>query len=237
MNNPWHATILTLFPEIFPGPLGVSVTGKALQNKLWSLDSINMRDHAIDQHGTVDDSPFGGGAGMVIRPDVIEKSLAGIQQNDRPRIYLSPRGRPFTQNDAKKLAKSSGCIILCGRYEGVDQRVIDHYAFEEVSIGDYILTGGELAAYVMLDAITRLLPGVVGKAASLEEESFENNLLEYPQYTRPQCWKDLKVPDILVSGHHKNIANWRQEQAEQITKARRPDLWKLYEDECNKDYY
>ncbi|MBQ9271331.1 MAG: tRNA (guanosine(37)-N1)-methyltransferase TrmD [Alphaproteobacteria bacterium] len=220
----FKAKILTIFPEIFPGFLGTSLTGKALTEGIWQLETINIRDYAFDKHGSVDDTPCGGGAGMIMRPDVLG---AAIEHNykDGKIIYMSPKGKPLTQAKVHKLSQETNLTIICGRFEGIDERVIEEYGVEEISIGDYILTGGEQAAMIMLDAIVRLLPGVLGNAASTENESFEQNLLEYPQYTRPIEWKGRKVPDILISGHHENIAKWQRQQALQITRTRRPDLF------------
>jgi tRNA (guanine37-N1)-methyltransferase len=220
----WRASILTLFPEMFPGALGHSLAGRALENRIWSLETIQIRDFATDRHHSVDDTPFGGGAGMVLRPDVVDAALdhAG---DGRPILCLTPRGRRFSQVDAVRLASGSGVILLCGRYEGIDQRVIEARDMEEISVGDYVLSGGEPAALVLLDAIVRLLPGVMGAPDSAAEESFSHFLLEYPHYTRPAEWRGRRVPDVLLSGHHGAVAAWRREQAEQITKARRPDLW------------
>ena len=220
----WHATIHTLFPGMFPGPLGQSLAGRALDTGLWRLDVRDIRDAATDRHRTVDDTPFGGGAGMVMRPDVLDAALGG--EDVRPLIYLSPRGVPLAQARVRALAAGPGVRLVCGRYEGVDQRVLDLRRIEEVSIGDYVLSGGELPALVLLDACVRLLPGVMGKDASAQEESFSAGLLEYPHYTRPAEWRGLAVPDVLLSGHHAAIAGWRQAQSEQITQARRPDLWR-----------
>jgi len=220
--------LLTLFPELFPGPLGHSITGRALNNGLWSVDAINIRDFATDKHKTVDDVPFGGGAGMVMKPDVIERALLSFPTQGR-KIYMSPRGTPLTQKLVKELSKEETLTILCGRYEGVDQRVLDAYDFEEISIGDYVLTGGEMAAHILMDATVRLLPGVLGNETTPDEESFSNGLLEYPHYTRPAQWIDQRgaehnVPDILTSGHHGKVAEWRHQQSLDLTKARRPDL-------------
>jgi tRNA (guanine37-N1)-methyltransferase len=223
----FRATILTLFPTMFPGPLGDSLAGRALANGLWSLEATDIRAHATDRHRSVDDTPFGGGAGMVMRPDVTAAALAAAQDG-RPSIYLTPRGRTFTQSDAETLAAGPGVILLCGRYEGVDQRAIDASFTQEISIGDYVLSGGEIAAMVLLDAIVRLLPGVMGAAESALEESFSAGLLEYPQFTRPADWNGHAVPPVLLSGNHAAIATWRREQAERITRERRPDLWSAY---------
>jgi tRNA (guanine37-N1)-methyltransferase len=220
----WRASVLTLFPEMFPGPLGLSLAGRALERGVWSLDARNIRDFATDRHRTVDDTPFGGGAGMVLRPDVVDAAVASVA-DDRPLVCLTPRGRPFTQADARRFAAASGLILLCGRYEGIDQRVIDSRQMLELSIGDYVLSGGELAALVLLDATVRLLPGVMGAADSATEESFSTDLLEYPHYTRPAEWNGRRVPDVLLSGHHGAVAAWRQAEAERITRERRPDLW------------
>lgn len=227
----WHINILTLFPEMFPGMLGHSLSGRALEKGLWSYRAVNIRDFAQDRHKTVDDTPFGGGAGMVMRPDIIEKSLLSLGEPGR-RIYLSPRGAPLKQALVEELAAAPVMTLLCGRYEGVDQRVLDAYGFEEVSIGDYVLSGGEPAALILMDACIRLLPGVMGNDETAGEESFSpvtGGLLEYPHYTRPAEWttadgRILAVPDVLTSGHHGKVAAWRREQAEALTRARRPDL-------------
>lgn len=219
----FKAKILTIFPEIFPGFLGTSLTGRALKENIWSLDAVNIRDYAFDKHGSVDDTPCGGGAGMIMRPDVLGAAIEH-QHNGEKIIYMSPKGKPLTQAKVRELSKLNELMIICGRFEGIDERVLEEYDIEEISIGDYILTGGEQAAMIMLDAIVRLLPGVLGNAASIENESFETQLLEYPQYTRPIEWKGRKVPEILLSGHHENVAKWQKEQALQITKQRRPDL-------------
>lgn len=218
-----NVTILTIFPEIFPGFLGYSLTGKALENKLWSLKVVNIRDYAFDKHGSVDDTPCGGGAGMIMRPDVLGEAIEHNHKKGKI-IYMSPKGKQLTQAKVHEIANCENLTILCGRFEGVDERVIEEYEIEEISIGDYILTGGEQAAMILVDAAVRLLDGVLGNSASIENESFENGMLEYPQYTRPIEWKGRKVPDILLSGHHENIAKWQSEQAKKITKQRRPDL-------------
>jgi tRNA (guanine37-N1)-methyltransferase len=220
----WRATVLTLFPGMFPGPLGQSLAGRALEAGIWSLDVTNIRDFALDRHRTVDDTPFGGGAGMVLRPDIVDAAVASVA-DDRPMICLTPRGRRFTQDDAKGFAADPGVILLCGRYEGIDQRVIEARCMQELSIGDYVLSGGELAAQVVLDSVVRLLPGVMGAAESAEDESFTSGLLEYPHYTRPAEWQGRAVPDVLLSGHHAAVAAWRRAEAEKITRERRPDLW------------
>lgn len=229
----WKALIFTLFPDEFPGPLASSLSGKALNKKLWDLSAINIRDYATNNHKTVDDTPYGGGPGMVIKPTVIESAIEANKEEfgQKKWIYLSPRGKPLSQKMVKNYSKSEGVVLLCGHYEGIDERILHHYPFEEVSIGDYVLSGGEMASFVLLDACVRLLPGVMGKVESLEEESFENNLLEYPHYTRPRIWNGYEVPEVLQNGHHAHIEKWKKEQAMKITKNRRPDLWKNY---CKK---
>lgn len=217
------AKILTIFPEVFPGFLGFSLTGRALNEGIWQMQTVNIRDYAFDKHGSVDDTPCGGGAGMIMRPDVLGEAIEHNYDGGKI-IYMSPKGKPLTQQKVKELSRVENLMIICGRFEGIDERVIEEYNIEEISIGDYILTGGEQAAMIMLDAIVRLLPGVLGNSASTENESFEDNLLEYPQYTRPVEWKGRKVPEVLMSGHHENVAKWQKEQALQITKERRPDL-------------
>jgi tRNA (guanine37-N1)-methyltransferase len=224
MSLPWRASVLTLFPEAFPGPLGHSLAGRALDGGLWSLQAHDIRAHATDRHRTVDDTPFGGGAGMVMRPDVLDAALAAVADG-RPAICLTPRGTPLTQALVRGLAGGAGVVLLCGRYEGIDQRVIEARGLTEISIGDYVLSGGELAAMVLLDACVRLLPGVMGAAESAREESFAAGLLEYPQYTRPAEWQGRRVPDVLLSGHHGAIADWRRQASERITRERRPELW------------
>jgi tRNA (guanine37-N1)-methyltransferase len=223
----WRASVLTLFPEMFPGPLAQSLAGRALQAGVWALQTVNIRDFATDRHHSVDDTPFGGGAGMVLRADVVDAAIASIS-DDRPLVFLTPRGRTLTQQDVRRYAAAPGAVLLCGRYEGVDQRVIEARGMEEVSIGDYVLSGGELPALALLDATVRLLPGVMGAADSAAEESFSDQLLEYPHYTRPADWQGRRVPDVLLSGHHAAIAAWRREAAEQITRQRRPDLWEAH---------
>ena len=222
----WRASVLTLFPEMFPGPLGVSLVGQALDAKIWSLDVIQIRDFGLGKHRQVDDSPAGGGAGMVLRADVLAPALdhAAAHNPDSPLIYLSPRGEPLTQQIARELAAGPGVTLLAGRFEGIDERVIAARALREISIGDYVLSGGELAAFVLIDACVRLLPGVLGAHESLEQESFENGLLEYPHYTKPREWEGHAIPDILLSGDHKKIAEWRRAEAERITAERRPDI-------------
>jgi len=231
MTSPWRATVLTIFPEMFPGPLGVSLAGKALADGKWGLDIIDIRDFATDKHRSVDDTPTGGGAGMVMRADiaaaVIDAARAGAR-HATPTLYLSPRGRPLTQTRVRDLAQGPGAILLCGRFEGIDQRVLDARDVEEISIGDYVLSGGELAAQVLIDACVRLLPGVAGNETSLAEESFASGLLEYPHYTRPRDWEGRAIPEVLLSGDHQKIAEWRREQSDKITKARRPDLWEKH---------
>lgn len=224
----FHASVLTLYPEMFPGPLGISLAGKALAENTWSLDTIQIRDFAEGKHRMVDDTPSGGGAGMVMKPDVVARALDSVADDRRPMLLMSPRGKPLTQKRVRELADGPGAIILCGRFEGVDERVIEARNLEEVSIGDYILSGGETAAIVLLDAIVRLLPGVMGNRESGETESFETGLLEHPHYTRPQVWEDRHIPEILTSGNHGAIDKWRHEQAERITKERRSDLWEAY---------
>ena len=220
----WRASVLTLFPDIFPGPLGQSLAGRALDDGIWSLDVTDIRDFGTGKHRKVDDTPFGGGAGMVMRPDVVDAAIGPVADG-RPVIYLTPRGRRFTQADAVRFASGDGLILVCGRYEGVDQRVIEARAMEEFSVGDYVLSGGELAALVLLDSVVRLLPGVMGAAESALDESFSAGLLEYPHYTRPAEWAGRTVPDVLRSGNHAAVAAWRQAESEQITMRRRPDLW------------
>lgn len=215
--------VLTIFPDVFPGFLGYSLTGRALKEGVWQLETVNIRDYAFDKHGSVDDTPCGGGAGMIMRPDVLGAAIDANYTGGRI-IYMSPKGKPLTQKMVHELAKEDNLTIICGRFEGIDERIIEEYNVEEISIGDYILTGGEQAAMVMLDAIVRLKDGVLGNMASTENESFEQGLLEHPQYTRPVEWKGRRVPDVLMSGHHENVAKWQKAQALQITKERRPDL-------------
>lgn len=225
--NAWKATILTLYPEMFPGVLGQSLTGKALDEGIWSLKTINIRDYASGKHRNVDDTPSGGGAGMVLRADVVAKALDAVQ-SDAPILYVSPRGKPFNQAMAQSLSEGPGVTILCGRFEGVDERVLQNRQIQEVSIGDYVLTGGELPAQVLIDACIRLIPRVLGNHESAQEESFSNGLLEHPQYTRPTEWEGHAIPEVLLSGHHGRIAEWRQAQSEALTKDRRPDLWRAH---------
>ena len=223
----WRASVLTLFPAMFPGPLGQSLAGRALENAVWSLSVTNIRDFTQDRHRTVDDTPFGGGAGMVLRPDIVDAAVQSVADG-RPMVCLTPRGRRLTQADAQVFAAGSGIILLCGRYEGVDQRVIEARAMDEISIGDYVLSGGELAALVLLDSIVRLLPGVMGAAESAVDESFSAGLLEYPHYTRPAEWEGRAVPPVLLSGDHAAIRAWRRAESERATRERRPDLWDRY---------
>jgi tRNA (guanine37-N1)-methyltransferase len=224
---PWRAVVLTLFPDAFPGVLGESLSGQALAERAWTLDTVNLREFGLGRHRTVDDTPAGGGAGMVMRADVLGAAIEQARQtaHDLPLVYLSPRGEPFTQSLAREFAAGPGLMLLAGRFEGVDQRVIEARGLREISIGDYVLSGGELAAMVLIDACVRLLPGVMGQALSLQEESFEDGLLEYPQYTRPREWEGRTIPDVLLSGDHKRVADWRRAEAERLTRERRPDLW------------
>jgi tRNA (guanine37-N1)-methyltransferase len=224
----WDARVLTLFPEMFPGPLGDSLAGKAMASGLWSLRTIDIRDFAKDRHATVDDTPFGGGPGMVMRADVVDDAIASVADEEGPLVYLTPRGRRLDQALVGVLAAGPGMTVLCGRYEGIDERVIESRDVTEISLGDFVLSGGEPAAVALIDACVRLLPGVMGDAASLEEESFQSGLLEYPHYTRPAEWHGRSVPEVLLSGHHEKIRAWRREQAERITRERRPDLWDRY---------
>lgn len=228
----WRATVLTLFPDMFPGPLGVSLAGKALSSGLWALEARDIRDSATDKHRSVDDTPAGGGPGMVLRADVLAAAIDAAdtgegRPKDRPRLLMSPRGRPLTQSRVMGFAAGPGPLIVCGRFEGIDQRVIEARALEEVSIGDYVLSGGEIAAMALIDACVRLLPGVMGKQASGEDESFSEGLLEYPQYTRPQEFEGRTIPEILTSGDHAKVAAWRRAESEALTRAQRPDLWAI----------
>jgi len=234
MTTPWTAKILTLYPDMFPGPMAHALAGRALEAGVWSLEAINIRDFATGKHGSVDDTPAGGGAGMVLRADVVAAAVDAAVADaaaDRawPVIYLSPRGTPLCQARVQKLAQSSGAVLICGRFEGIDERVLEARPIEEISLGDFILSGGEMAAFALMDAVVRLLPGVVGEPASLRHESFEDGLLEYPHYTRPQRWENRGIPEVLLSGDHRKIAAWRHAQAERITKERRPDLWQHYQ--------
>ncbi len=232
----WQAQVITLFPEAFPGILGMSLTGKALKDGRWQLNTIGLRDFGEGKHRNVDDTPAGGGAGMVLRADIMGRAVeTAMRRGPGPVIYMSPRGKPFTQAMARSLAKTPGATFICGRFEGLDQRVIDHYGITEVSVGDYVLTGGELAAQIVLDATVRLLPGVLGNAESTEEESFSDGLLEHPQYTRPAEWQGLPIPEVLLSGNHGAIADWRRQQSEALTQSRRPDLWKAHQERKAED--
>ncbi|MDC1296169.1 tRNA (guanosine(37)-N1)-methyltransferase TrmD [Pseudomonadota bacterium] len=224
----WNATVLSLFPEMFPGTLAFSIAGKALVNNLWSLNTINIRDFSNDRNGKVDDVPFGGGHGMVLKPEVLDKALKSVVDHNGPRIYLSPRGRKFDQSFAKDLSKEKGVIFICGRYEGVDERFLTHNDIQEVSVGDYVLSGGEIGAQLIMDATIRLLPNVIGNSQGLVEESFEGDLLEYPLYTQPRVWNGIEVPEVLLSGDHKKIEIWKIKMSEKITKLKRPDLWSKY---------
>lgn len=224
----WRSTVLTIFPEMFPGPLGTSLAGKAMASGLWSLDAVDIRGYATDRHRTVDDTPAGGGPGMVMKADVLARAIDATASDSRPRLLMSPRGKPLTQARVAQFARGDGVTILCGRFEGVDERLIAARNLEEVSIGDYVLSGGELGAMVLIDACVRLLPGVMGKEASGAEESFSDGLLEYPQYTRPATFEGRSIPDILTGGDHAKVRAWRQAEAEKLTQNRRPDLWEAY---------
>lgn len=231
----WRAQVLTLFPEAFPGLLGESLLGRALKDGLWQLETYDLRNYGIGKHRNVDDTPAGGGAGMVLRADVLEAAITDARAGAKgvmPLIYLSPRGRRMDQSLMQSLARTDGVTLLCGRFEGVDERVLDHFNIMEVSLGDFVMTGGELAAQALIDATVRLLPGVLGNQASTEEESFSAGLLEHPQYTKPAEWQGHAIPEVLLSGNHAKIAAWRRAQAEEITKARRPDLWQAYQDKA-----
>ncbi|MGN6516406.1 MAG: tRNA (guanosine(37)-N1)-methyltransferase TrmD [Rhizomicrobium sp.] len=227
----WRASVLTLFPEMFPGPLGISLLGKALSKNIWSVDVRDIREHGLGKHRTVDDTPSGGGPGMVMRADVACAAIdaARAANPDVPSIYLSPRGAPLTQRRVRELARGPGAILLCGRFEGLDERAIEARDLEEISLGDFVLAGGEIAAMALIEAAVRLIPGVLGAEASPEEESFSRGLLEYPQFTRPQSFEGQDIPEVLTNGNHKEIAKWRQEEAERLTRLRRPDLWTLFE--------
>jgi tRNA (guanine37-N1)-methyltransferase len=225
----WSATVLTLFPEMFPGPLGISLLGKALEKHLWRLDVRDIRGHGLGKHRTVDDSPAGGGPGMVMRADVAAAAIDAVERNNRPLIYLSPRGKRLDQARVRELAAGPGAVLLCGRFEGLDQRAIEARSIEEISLGDFVLAGGEIPAMALVEACVRLIPGVLGDHASIAEESFATGLLEYPHYTRPQSFEDRAIPDVLTSGNHSEIAKFRQAEAESLTKRLRPDLWTLYE--------
>ena len=224
----WQAQVFTLYPEVFPGPLSKGLYGKALVNNLWKLKIVNIRDSADDKHKTVDDTPYGGGSGMLLKADVLARSLDENKTENERILYLSPKGKKFDQNLAKELANEKSLSIICGHFEGVDERILSTRKIEEISIGDYVLSGGESAAYVVIDSILRLLPGVLGNEKSKLDETFENGLLEYPQYTKPQIWEEKAVPDVLLSGDHNKIKHWRLSQSEAITRDRRPDLWEKY---------
>jgi tRNA (guanine37-N1)-methyltransferase len=224
----WRATVLTLFPDLFPGPLAASLAGKALASGVWALDAVDIRASATDRHRTVDDTPAGGGPGMVMKPDVLARAIDAVLPEGRPRLLMSPRGKPLTQARVQALARGPGVIVVCGRFEGVDERVIAGRDLEEVSLGDYVLSGGEVAVLVLLDACVRLLPGVVGAQVSVAEDSFSDGLLEYPQFTRPQVFEGCPIPDVLLSGDHAKVAAWRRAEAERITRERRPDLWETH---------
>jgi len=224
----WQAQVFTLYPEVFPGPLSKGLYGKALSNNLWKLKVVNIRDAADDKHKTVDDTPYGGGSGMLLKADVLAKSLDENKNESERILYLSPKGKKFDQNLAKELANEKSLSLICGHFEGVDERILSTRNIEEISIGDYVLSGGESAAYVVIDSILRLLPGVLGNENSKLDETFENGLLEYPQYTKPQIWEEKAVPDVLLSGDHNKIKDWRLSQSEAITRVRRPDLWEKY---------
>ncbi len=236
-SHAWNATVVTLFPDMFPGPLGLSLAGKALDDGIWSIDVVDIRDFTDENYHSIDDTPFGGGAGMIMRADVVDNALRSIKKTkEQPIIYLTPRGKPLDQIRVKELTSAAGLVLLCGRYEGVDNRVIDAWDMEEISIGDFVLSGGEVAALTLIDACVRLLPGVTGNAEAQVEESFEDGLLEYPHYTRPQEWKGRRVPEVLLSGHHEKVKTWRQAQAEKITAERRPDLWDIYSSKHNAEF-
>lgn len=238
LKGVWKAKVITLFPNAFPGVLGESLTGKALQEGLWQLETIDLRQFGAGKHRNVDDTPAGGGAGMVLRPDVLGNAIEAAQvnvQGNWPLIYLSPRGAPMTQTMMQNLARADGATLLCGRFEGVDERVLQHYGIQEVSLGDFVMTGGEIAAQALIDATVRLIPNVIGNFESTVDESFSAGLLEHPHYTRPADWKVHTIPDILMSGHHGKIADWRKAQSEEITKSRRPDLWARYVADKNSD--
>ena len=230
----WTARVFTLYPEIFPGPLNKGLYGKALEKKVWNLEVVNIRDSAEDKHKTVDDTPFGGGSGMLLKPDVLAKSIDQNTNISERIFYLSPRGKKFDQKIAKDLVKEKYINLICGHFEGIDERILSTRNIEEISIGDYILSGGESASFVVIDAVLRLLPGVLGNEISKDEESFENGLLEYPQYTKPQIWEKQSVPEVLLSGDHAKIKDWRLSQSKDITRRRRPDLWKKYLDKEKK---
>lgn len=232
MNPLFTAQVLTLFPDMFPGCLGASLAGKGLDHGLWALKTLDIRDFSSDKHRSVDDTPAGGGPGMVMRADILGNAIDAARADAKPEwplVYMSPRGKRFDQSEATRWQEAGGVTLLCGRFEGVDERVLEARGVEEISVGDFVLSGGEPAALVMLDAVVRLLPGIMGKAETLDEESFQSGLLEYPQYTRPQVWEGREIPEVLTSGHHKRVAQWRREKAEELTRLRRPDLWSTYE--------
>jgi tRNA (guanine37-N1)-methyltransferase len=226
--EPWGVKVLTIFPAMFPGPLGHSLAGKALESGLWTLETVDIRDFASDKHRSVDDAPFGGGPGMVMKPEILDRAIRATHRGPEPVVFLTPRGRRLDQASVREYAARRSLTLLCGRFEGVDERVIEAHALEEISLGDVVLSGGEPAAIALIDAVVRLLPGVIGGEEGLEDESFERGLLEYPHYTRPADWQGRKVPEVLISGHHEKVKVWRQRQAEAVTKARRPDLWQRY---------
>lgn len=231
MKPVFTAQVLTLFPEMFPGPLGTSLAGRGLETEKWALKTLDIRDFSSDKHRSVDDTPAGGGPGMVMRADILGRAIDAAKQSASPEwpvVYMSPRGRKFDQTEARRWQQAGGVTILCGRFEGVDERVLEARDVEEISVGDFVLSGGEPAALVMLDAVVRMLPGIMGAEATLDEESFESGLLEYPHYTRPQVWEGREIPAVLTSGHHGKVAEWRRERAEEITRIRRPDLWSTY---------
>ncbi len=230
----WTARVFTLYPDIFPGPLKKGLYGKAMEKKIWNLKTVNIRDYAKDKHKTVDDTPFGGGSGMLLKPDVLGSSLDNNIKKGERIFYLSPRGKKFNQKIAKELSKESTINLICGHFEGVDERILSTRNIEEISVGDYILSGGETASFIIIDAVLRLLPGVLGNNVSKEEETFENHLLEYPQYTKPQIWEKKSVPEVLLSGDHAKIKDWRLSQSKDITRRRRPDLWKKHLDKEKK---
>ncbi|KCV81360.1 tRNA (guanine-N(1)-)-methyltransferase [Actibacterium atlanticum] len=237
LHGAWTAKVITLFPQAFPGVLGQSLTGKALEEGKWALETVDLRKFGIGKHNNVDDTPAGGGAGMVLRADVLGEAIESAQQGATPNwplLYLSPRGRRMDQRMMRSLSQTDGVTLICGRFEGVDERVLEQYGVQEVSLGDFVMTGGEIAAQALLDATVRLMPGVLGNEDSAVEESFSNGLLEHPQYTRPAVWKGRPIPPVLMSGHHGKVAEWRQEMSEQITKQRRPDLWQAYQDAKGK---
>ena len=227
----WRVNVLTIYPEMFPGPLSKSLSGKALEKGIWSLNVLNIRDYGLGKHSEVDDKPYGGGPGMIIRADVLDRAIKeGLEktEDDLPLVYLSPKGRLLNQKTVNSFAQGKGVSIICGHFEGVDQRIIESRNIEEISIGDFVLSGGETAAFILLDAILRLIPGIIGNKESVNEESFENGLLEYPHYTKPQIWEEKNVPNVLLSGDHAKIKDWRLSQSEAITRDRRPDLWQKY---------